>query len=210
MACRSLHTDMAFHVRILTRYHGCYHRNDNAETTCEKNLFLVNFGHPDFPTFSNLCCLGSCAAVATLKQMLANNCYESHQGSAFFDLGPRKIDMCGGNSIAFGQTGHFLGNLAHACLRKRDVRDSPKVRGHVLTCHVVVARGSANQRVSWTVCDSPITSLVRQPDTHSCWILTSVLKILRQALSQSKCGVHAEPDSWPTWSCTWLHRTSPM
>ena len=31
------------------RYHGCYHRNDNVERTCEKNLFLVNFGHPDFP-----------------------------------------------------------------------------------------------------------------------------------------------------------------
>ena len=35
----------------MIRYHGCYHRNDTAERTCEKNLFLVNFGHPDFPTF---------------------------------------------------------------------------------------------------------------------------------------------------------------
>ena len=37
----------------IIRYHSCYHRNrnDNAETTCEKNFFLVNFGHSDFPTF---------------------------------------------------------------------------------------------------------------------------------------------------------------
>ena len=42
-----------------------------------------------FLLFSNLCCLGSCAAVATLKQMLANNCYETFDRSVFFDLGPR-------------------------------------------------------------------------------------------------------------------------
>ena len=36
-----------------------------------------------------MCCLGSCAAVATLKQMLANNCYETFDRSVFFDLGPR-------------------------------------------------------------------------------------------------------------------------
>ena len=41
--------------------------------------------------FSNLCCLGSCAAVAILKQMLANNCYETFDRSVFFDLGPRTI-----------------------------------------------------------------------------------------------------------------------
>ena len=76
---------------ILIRSHGCCHRNDNVETTyeLEKNLFLVNFRHPDFVLFSSLCCLGPCAAIATLKQMLANNCYETHERSVFFDLGPR-------------------------------------------------------------------------------------------------------------------------
>ena len=39
------------HIYILIRYHGCYYRNDSAEKTFEKNTFLVNFGHPDFPTF---------------------------------------------------------------------------------------------------------------------------------------------------------------
>ena len=38
------------HIHFDT-FHGCYHRNDNAERTCEKKLFLVNFGHPDFLTF---------------------------------------------------------------------------------------------------------------------------------------------------------------
>ena len=54
-----------------------------------KNFFLVNFGHPIFLLFSNLCCLGPCADVETLKQMLANNCSETHERSVFFDLGPR-------------------------------------------------------------------------------------------------------------------------
>ena len=46
-----------------------------------------------FLLFSNLCCLGSCAAVATLKQMLANNCYETFDRSVFFDLGPRTMTL---------------------------------------------------------------------------------------------------------------------
>ena len=44
-----------------------------------------------FLLFLNLCCSGSWAAVATLKQMLANNCYETHERSVFFDFGLRTI-----------------------------------------------------------------------------------------------------------------------
>ena len=48
-----------------------------------------------FQLFSNRCCLGYCAAVASLKQMLANNCYETHERSVVFDLGPRTITHSG-------------------------------------------------------------------------------------------------------------------
>ena len=53
----TLRPDQRLHAVVLTctyiliRYHGCYYRNDSAEKTFEKNTFLVNFGHPDFPTF---------------------------------------------------------------------------------------------------------------------------------------------------------------
>ena len=60
-----------------------------------KTSFWSTLDTPIFLIFSNPCCLGSCAAVATLKQMLANNCYETHERSAFFDLGPRTSCGCG-------------------------------------------------------------------------------------------------------------------
>ena len=46
-----LHAVVLTCTYILIRYHGCCYRNDSAEKTFEKNTFLVNFGHPDFPTF---------------------------------------------------------------------------------------------------------------------------------------------------------------
>ena len=84
-----LHAMVLSCTYILIRYHDCYHRTGKAETTCEKNLFLVNFGHPGFIFFSNRCSLGSCAAVVTLEQSLANNCYEVSEKSIVFYLGQR-------------------------------------------------------------------------------------------------------------------------
>ena len=85
-----LHAVVLTCTYILIRYHGCYYRNDNAgKDVQEKTPFWSTLDTLIFLLISNLCCLGSCAAVATLKQMLANNCYETFDRSVFFDLGPR-------------------------------------------------------------------------------------------------------------------------
>ena len=87
-----------------------------------------------FLLFSNLCCLGSCAAVATLKQMLANNCYETFDRSVFFDLGPRTTALFISQSPAH----HRVNRDARSRGRERGLS---KLSGEdVLSVHVYTSR----------------------------------------------------------------------
>ena len=75
-SCSRAHTfwyvPMVVAIETITPKHVRRTRKTSFWSTLDTLIFVL---------FSSLCCLGPCAAIATLQQMLANNCYETHERS---------------------------------------------------------------------------------------------------------------------------------